>query len=115
MGVPLSDRTWKAAERRVARALHGRRLGPGADRADVRAGAGDWLCCEVKTRRALPAWLQDGLGQARHYATAEQLPLLVLHQTGARYGEAIICLTLADFRAWFGDLPGDPGDDAGER
>jgi len=96
--------TWKSAERAVAQRLGGRRLGPGVDRADVRAGPNDWLTVEVKTRRLLPGWLVAGIGQARRYATEKQLPMLVLHQTGQPYRAAIVCMTLADFQAWFGQI-----------
>lgn len=84
-------------------------MGPGQDRADVRAGDGDWLCCEIKDRASLPRWLLAGLGQARRYALGEQLPLLVLHEKGARTGDSLVVMRLSDFTAWFGGLPGDSG------
>lgn len=109
----MSDRLWKKTERHIAHALGGRRLGPGGDRADVRAGADDWLCCEIKERGELPQWLLDGLGQARRYAGPEQLPLLVLHAKGARFAEAVVCLRLSDFVQWFGPVA-EAGDPAGD-
>jgi len=94
--------TWKATERRVAAVLGGRRMGPGADRADVRT---DWLTAEVKHRQALPRWLTDALAQARSYSTESQLPVAVFHQAGDRILDAVICMKLRDFQSWFGPVP----------
>jgi len=98
--------TWKHAERRIADILGGRRLGPGADRADVRAR---WLSVEVKHRQPLPAWLKGALRQAEAYAGPAQLPIAVLHEAGTLYRAAVVCMTLAQFEAWFGalELPAD--------
>jgi len=100
----MTDKLWKAAERTIGHQLGARRMGPGGDRADLRS---EWLCVEVKSRIRLPAWLKAGLGQARHYALPAQLPLLILHENGQPYAAAMVCMTLADFRQWFGGLPGD--------
>ena len=44
----MTDKTWKAAERAIARALGGVRVGPtGEATPDVES---DWLSVEVKTR-----------------------------------------------------------------
>ena len=102
---------WKATERAIARRLGGRRtshrnLGVGAP--DVQAGP---YAVEVKHRRALPAWLIGGLAQARRYADAGQLPLLVLHGAGRRHDDDLVVLRLADFETWFGQLVQEGGDD----
>lgn len=103
--------TWKNIERRVARQLSGRRMGPGPDRADVRAGTGDWLCVEVKQRQTLPAWLKAAVDQARRYATAKQLPLAVIHEHGRH--DCLVVMRLSDFRAWFGELGAAVASDVG--
>ena len=110
----MADRSWKRTERTVARRLGGRRTGvvaqwghPGTP--DVYT---DWLAVEVKERRALPAWLHLALSQARAGATSEQLPLVVLHESGRRHDEDMILLRLADFEDWFGR--GSSGTDDGK-
>lgn len=94
--------TWKATERRVAGILGGRRMGCGVDRADVRS---DWLTVECKHRAEIPQWLKAALGQARRYAGAMSLPVAVLHESGTRHDDDIVCLRLCDFQDWFGQLP----------
>jgi len=98
----VSDRTWKANERAIARRLGGQRVGNrGSNTEDV---AHPWLSIEVKSRRVLPAWLVAAVAQARRNASAGRLPLVVLHQVGRRHDDDLVLLTLADFEAWFGGL-----------
>ena len=111
----MTDRPWKATERAIARRFGGRRTGvieqwghPGV--ADVYT---DWLAVEVKERRALPAWLHLALSQARAGATPEQLPLVVLHESGRRHDGDMVLLRLSDFEDWFGR--GSSGTDDGEK
>jgi len=88
--------TWKAVERRTARALGGQRLGAtGAANPDVLAPG---LAVECKHRQKLPAWLVDSLARIREQAGSERLGVLVLHEQGRH--DSIVCLSLADFRAW---------------
>lgn len=89
---------WKAHERRTAAALGGVRLGAtGAANPDV---VTDWLAVECKHRARLPAWLVSALAKVRGQARAEQLGIVVLHQSGAR--DALVVLSLKDFQDWFG-------------
>jgi hypothetical protein len=103
----MTDKTWKAVERRVARTLDAKRVGAtGAATPDV---VSDWLAVEVKHRERLPVWLTGALARVRSQAGTERLPLLVLHEKGAR--DSIVCLTLHDFKDWFGGLyPADPSE-----
>ena len=78
-------------------------MGPGSDRADVRSR---WITCEVKHRQHLPEWLKDAIRQARGYAGPAQLPVAVLHEAGARGGDDLVVLRMADFCSWFGPLAG---------
>jgi len=68
-----------------------------------------WLAIECKDRAALPAWLLDALAQAEASATADQLPVAVLHRAGDRHDHALIVLRLGAFVDWFGDAA--PGAD----
>lgn len=67
---------WKRHERAVAELLGGVRLpNNGAGQPDVIAGR---LAVQVKTRRAVPAWLWAAIDQAERDAAAGQLPAVVL-------------------------------------
>lgn len=106
----MSDQ-WKATERAIARRLGGQRtshrnLGVGAP--DVLAGP---YAVEVKHRKTLPAWLAEGVAQAQRYANADQLALLVLHQSGQRHDHDLVVLRLDDFEAWFGPCAEEAADD----
>jgi hypothetical protein len=107
----VSDKTWKAVERRVARILDGRRVGAtGAATPDVDAG---WLVAEVKHRARLPQWLTTAAAKVRSQAGSERLGVVVLHEKGARGG--LVCLNLYDFRDWFGGgLDGEVQDGGGQ-
>ena len=107
----MADRLWKATERAIARRLGGVRVGPtGGSGPDILT---PWACIEVKERQTLPRWLTNALCQAEEGATDGRVGVLVLHQKGERYSDAIVCLRLAAFQELLGELgyrPGAPGD-----
>jgi hypothetical protein len=104
----MTDKRWKSTERKIAALLGGRRVPvSGRGRGDQPDIAHPWLSLEVKDRATLPLWLLDALDQAEASATADQLPVAVLHRAGDRHDRALIVLRLADFVAWFGT--GTPG------
>ena len=94
--------SWKQTERAIAKRLDGQRTGcTGRATADV---VTDWLAVEVKTRKTLPQWLCAALDQAGRNADGGRLALVVLHQVGRRHDDDTVCLRLADFEQWFGDV-----------
>lgn len=98
----MTDKSWKASERSIARRLGGRRVGcTGRNTEDV---AHCWLSVECKSRRRLPTWLKAALQQAKVNAPAGRLPLVVLHQVGQRHDGDLVLLSLADFEEWFGSV-----------
>lgn len=100
--------TWKRAERRVAKALGGKRLPvSGTEAPDV---VTEWVCVEVKYRRAFPLWLTEALDRAVRHAKDSQLPVAVLVQRGRRTSNAMVVLKLKDFREHFGELRKREGD-----
>lgn len=71
---------WKAHERRIARAIDGRRNGAtGKATADVET---DLLCVEAKTTKRPPKRIEAALQQAERAAQPEQLPIAVIHTVG---------------------------------
>ena len=92
--------TRKQNERGEARTLGGERRGPvGTESPDV---VTEWLCIEVKHRAALPRWLSDAVNKIRWLAYSRHLGIVVLHGAGRR--DSLVVMSLADFRAWFGDV-----------
>jgi len=92
-------KSWKAAERGIARALGGERVSNrfmGLDVTDVVCGV---FSVEVKERKALPAWLLSAMCQSERNAKGGRTPLVALHQLGARYDDALIVMRLHDFRS----------------
>ncbi len=99
----MSEALWKKTERRVAAIFGGKRIPiTGRQRGDVPDVAHPWLSIEVKTRRALPAWLREAMAQAVAAAQPDQLPVVVLHEVGDRHADDLVLLRLSDFKAWFG-------------
>ncbi len=102
------DKTWKACERAIARAVGGVRVGPtGEATPDVQS---DWLAVEVKTRKRLPAWLLAAMQQAQANRTGDRLALVILHEVGRRHDDDLVLLRLADFRDYFGSGKVKDGD-----
>ncbi len=89
---------WKQAERRIAKLLGGRRIPiTGRQRGDVPDIEHDALSIEVKSRKALPAWLLGALSQAQAASKKGKVPVVVLHQDHTPYTESLVVLTLSDF------------------
>ncbi len=94
----MSEKRWKAQERRVARLLGGvRSHNKGEASPDISL---PWLVVEVKDRGRFPGWIQLALDQAAQHASSTQLPIVVL--TGAHVPRDLVVLDLRDFRDWFG-------------
>ena len=97
------SKLWKETERRIASLLGGQRVPiTGRQRGDVPDIAHDFLAIEVKERRHLPGWLLDGMAQAVAAARGGQMPIVVLHQAGDRYEDALVVVRLKDWREWYG-------------
>lgn len=95
--------TWKAAERAIAAKMNGERTsnqGLGSAVADVLTES---YAVEVKHRAALPGWLLNAVAQARRNAPRGKTPLVVLHEAGSRYDDALVVVRLADFQELWGD------------
>jgi hypothetical protein len=103
--MPAKKQMWKQTETKVAAALGGRRVPvTGRNRGDAPDIKHDWLCPEVKHRETIPAWLHDAMAQALAAAAPEQLPIVVLHQSGERHENDYVVIRLGDFVEWFGDI-----------
>ncbi len=89
---------WKSCERRVAALVGGKRVPvSGRERGyspDIRH---ERLSIEVKSRKKLPAWIEDAVRQAEASARDGQLPIAVLHHDGRRYADCLVVLRLKDF------------------
>lgn len=96
--------TWKHTERRVAQIIGGQRTsktGLGSQTPDVESGS---YSVEVKHRANVPAWLSGALEQSQRNATPGKLPLVVIHEAGARHDDDMVLLRLSDFVEWFGEV-----------
>lgn len=92
----MTDKSWKRAEREVARRLGGRRIPvSGRQRGDAPDIEHLTLSIEVKHRESLPAWLLDAMDQARASCRDEQLAIAVLHQRGMRYEQSLVVIDLS--------------------
>ncbi len=91
----MSAGRWKRHEREIATLLGGVRLpNNGRGQPDVIAGN---LAVQVKTTKALLAWLTDAVDQATRDAGAGQLPAVVLSE--CRQGRKACRLVLFDLDA----------------
>ena len=89
---------WKQAERRIAELLGGKRVPvSGRTRGDCPDVENPTLSIECKSRKKLPAWIEDAMKQAEASAKDGRLPVVVLHQDRAPYAESLVLLRLDDF------------------
>jgi hypothetical protein len=89
---------WKACGRRVAELLGGRRVPvSGRTRGDCPDVEHPTLSIECKSRKKLPAWIEDAMNQAEASVKDGQLPVVVLHQDRAPYAQSLVVLRLEDF------------------
>ena len=94
-------KTWKNTERQTAKMLGGQRVGNrGTNTEDVSHG---WLSVECKHRKEIPSWLKLAMWQARTNAAADKLPVVILHESGARHTDNLVVIRMADFQEWFGE------------
>lgn len=93
----MADRSWKAAERRLAKDMGTTRIAvtgerDGSDFTDAIA------CYQLKVRRSLPGWLWTWLtgiqGTGRRHNRAG---VLVLRQPGMQDTDALVILSWADW------------------
>ena len=91
-------KAWKVCERRVAELLGGKRVPvSGQTRGDHPHVEHTTLSIECKSRKTLPAWIEDAMKQAEASAKDGQLPVVVLHQDRAPYSESLVVLRLQGF------------------
>jgi hypothetical protein len=94
---------WKNCERRVAVLLGGRRVPvSGRGRGDAPDVEHPELAIEVKSRKRLPAWVEDALRQAESAVRDGRTPVAVLHQDGQRYADSVVLVRLGDFARLLG-------------
>jgi hypothetical protein len=93
---------WKSCERKVAALLGGRRVPvSGRGRGDAPDILHERLSIEVKSRKTVPAWLEEAMRQAEASAKNGQLPVAVFHQDSRRYGDCLVVLRLKDFAEYY--------------
>lgn len=92
----MPDKTWKAAERRICELFGGARRGAtGRDQSDC---VHDCLAIEVKcNRNQMPQYIQQWVAQAVANAEAEHTPMVVWHNVGDEYLDALVLLRVRDF------------------
>ena len=94
----MTNPHWKRTGRRIATLLGGRRVPvTGRQRGDAPDIEHPAYSIEVKHRATLPGWLLTAMYQARAAASAGRLPIVVIHEHGAAYADALVVMRLADF------------------
>lgn len=51
----------------------------------------------LKTRASFPVWLEDALRQAELSSRDQKTPIMVLHQDGKKYQNALVACRLSEF------------------
>jgi len=94
----MADRSWKAYERRLARAVHGRRIPVTGERdgADVVDGM---FCYQAKLGRRFPAYIGHWLAGIRAAGARRggKTGIVVWKPKGGQDHDAVVLLTFADW------------------
>lgn len=95
---------WKAAERKIAALLGGRRVPiTGRTRGDSPDIEHERYSIEVKHRESLPEWLMDAFAQAdsagKKDSKTPPLSLVILHQKGQKYEDSLALMRVRDIMA----------------
>lgn len=107
----MTDKLWKAVERKICRAFGGQRRGPtGRDQSDC---VHDWLSIEIKSRASAPDYIEGWMVQAEDNAEPGQLPIVVWHRKGGKYTDDLILMRASDFLDWLGDSKSERGGNNG--
>ena len=103
----MSNKPWKYVEREIAARLGGRRVPvTGRQRGDAPDIEHAHLAIEVKSRKNMPVFLMDAMAQAKASIRGNQTPVVVIHQHGNRYDDAMVVMRLKDFVDWHGPEEG---------
>ena len=90
---------WKDNERMIAKYIGGERVPiTGRQRGDVPDIKHNWLSVEVKLRMRIPEWIKNGIDQAEKSAVGQQMPVLIIREKFQKADDALICMTLKEFR-----------------
>lgn len=101
----MTDKSWKAFERRVARLFPGGRR-RGADTRDGDGGKSDVICdgwapeCKLLSRPSFSDLLAAAR-QAEHNAAELQVPVAICKRKYDEDADALVALRLETFRRWF--------------
>lgn len=95
--------SWKRDERMLAARIGGQRV-PVNGRGESSDIEHPWLAVECKRRKDVPQWLTDAMKQAKlGNVNGDKLPVVLVHQAGKAYDNALVVMALSDFQEWFGD------------
>ncbi len=96
----MPDKTWKAAERKIAALLGGIRIPLlGRKGSDLDTPV---FFVEVKHRKSIAPYLWTEflaqiLAGAREAGETEKIPAVVIHRPGLRYEDALVCFRAGDY------------------
>ena len=97
-------KTWKHAERKIARMLGLVRVGNTGRNTPDAAADGAHLVAEIKhgRRYRLARWLHDELSKARTKAGPGRIGVVVIHEPGQAYRDSVLVMRLQDYADWYG-------------
>jgi len=97
----MSDKLWKATERKIAKLTNGKRnpVHGSGPKCDVSTSA--WSI-QVKETQRLPDWLKEAMAEAQRECESSKLALTIFHEKGKQHDSDVVCISLSDFLEWYG-------------
>jgi hypothetical protein len=109
----MADKTWKAAERRLAELFGTKRIPPAVfgQRDDRGSHAPDaeteTLALQIKHGYSFPTYLRDWLDGICKNTPANKTGVVVWHPKGAKFDDSLVLLRAADFAKLIAAAPAD--------
>lgn len=101
----MSDKRWKATERKIAELLGGERVPvTGRQRGSAPDIQHPFFSIEVKDRQSLPDWILDAMNQADESNPGDKTPIVVLHQKGMKTEDGLTIVRLGDIMEMYREI-----------
>lgn len=101
----MTDKAWKAFERRCAKVFGGERRG--ADYRGFAGGKNDIIVdgwsieCKLLSRPSYGAMFQAILQAENARESENDIPIAIVKKKGARDANSLVCMRLEEFEKWF--------------
>jgi len=97
----MSDKLWKAVERKHAEIFKGKRIPVNSTDGAEYDVVSNAFSIESKERQSYPSWLIDAVSKIEARCKTGTLPIVILHEKGQLYDNDMVVIRLKHFRDYY--------------